>query len=77
MNNSVQCESDIPKRYSRSLKKITALREEYLKNENLFKLTQGRGGLKFGNNLTGMTGKQIYENIGEKIKQVDFSKLKK
>ena len=59
------------------MKKITALREEFLKNENLFKLTQSRGGFKFGYNLSGLTGKQIYDVIGEKIKQVDFTKLKK
>ncbi len=41
------------------------------------KLTQSRGGLKFGYNLTGLTGRQIYSNIGDKIKKVDFTKLRK
>ena len=40
-------------------------------------MSQSRGGIKFGYHLQGMTGKEIYNLTGQKIKQVDFSKLKK
>lgn len=43
----------------------------------MLRLSIKRGSLEFGKNIEGMTGKQIYELTGEKMKQVDFSKLRK
>lgn len=34
-----------------------------MKNENLLKLSQSRRGVKLGADLTGLTGRQIYQNI--------------
>lgn len=51
-----------------------------MKNENLFKLSQTRGGLKLGYDLNGLTGRQIYKTIGEKIKnikQIEIYRMKK
>jgi methyl coenzyme M reductase subunit C-like uncharacterized protein (methanogenesis marker protein 7) len=60
------------------MRKITALREEFLQNENLMKVTQSRSTpLQLGRDLAGLTGRRLYNNIAEKIKQVDFSKLRR
>jgi hypothetical protein len=58
------------------MRKITALREEFLQNENLLKFNQSRSTIKLGKDLTGLTGRQLYNSITEKIRQVDFSKLR-
>ena len=54
----------IHKKYQKSARKITALREQYLQNQGMLRLNVKRGSLQFGKNLDGMTGKQIYEITG-------------
>ncbi len=73
--------SDIPKKYRRSLRKITILNQEYAKNQSLLEFkprqTSPSKGFELSTNTDGLSGKQLYQSITEKIKEFDFTKAKK
>lgn len=69
----------VPKKYRRSLKKITQLTEEFLKNSSLLELREKerRQAAEISADLEGLSNKEIYSQIGERIKRLDLSKMKK
>lgn len=71
---------DVPRKYRRSLKKMTVLQEEYNRNtsllEQLWERERSRV-VEISADLEGLNNKEIYTQIGERIKRIDLSKLRK
>ena len=59
--------SDIPKKYRRSLRKITILNQEFAKNQSLLELKtrilNPSKNLDLSTNTDGLSGKRLYETI--------------